>query len=51
MNDLIIKLGFTSKFVTSQTGTQIISICILPNILQRKSNQTMKFGQFAEYDI
>ena len=34
-----------SKFMTSQPGLQTIVIHMLPNISQRKGNQTMKFGQ------
>ena len=33
------------KFITSQTGQQIITIQILPNISRSKDNKTMKFGQ------
>ena len=33
----------------SQPGLQTIAIHILPNISQCIGNQTMKFGQFAEY--
>ena len=31
--------------MTLQPGFQTIAIHILPNILQRKGKQTMKFGQ------
>ena len=31
--------------MTSQTGQQIITIHILPNISKSKGNTTMKFGQ------
>ena len=34
--------------MTSQTGQQIITIQILPNISRSKGNQTMKFGQLIE---
>ena len=34
-----------SNFMTSQPGLQTIVIHMLPNISQRKGNQTMKFGQ------
>ena len=37
-----------SKFVTTQTWKQIITIHILPNILRSKDIQKMKFGQFTE---
>ena len=36
--------------MTSQTGQQIITIHILPNISRSKENQVMKFGQLAKYD-
>ena len=35
--------------MTSQPGLQTITIHILPNISQRKGNQTMQFGQLIEY--
>ena len=34
----------------SQPGKQTITIHILPNISESKSNQIMKFGQFIEYN-
>ena len=34
----------------SQPGLQTIAIHILPNISQRKGNQTKKFGQLIEYN-
>ena len=37
--------------MTSQHGSQIITIHILPNITQIKGNQTMKFSQLIEYNI
>ena len=33
-----------------QTGQQIITIHILPNISRIKGNQAMKFGQLREYN-
>ena len=36
--------------MTSQTGQEIITIHILPNI-SSKFNQTMKFGQLKEYNM
>ena len=36
--------------MTSQPSEQAIAIHILPNILQSKSNQTMKLGQLIEYN-
>ena len=49
-NGLIRKIKLTSKSMTSQPGLQTIAINILSNISQRKSNQTMKFGQLIEYN-
>ena len=37
--------------MTSQTGEQTIAIRMLPNISRSKGNQTMKFGQFIEYNM
>ena len=37
--------------MTSQTGKQTITICVLPDISISKGNQTMKFGQFIEYNM
>ena len=36
--------------MTSQSGLQTIVIHILPNISQRKDNQSMKIGQLIEYN-
>ena len=36
------------KFIASQTGQQIVTINILPNISRSKCKQTMKFGQLIE---
>ena len=36
--------------MTSQSGSQAITIHILPNISESKGNQTMKFGQVIEYN-
>ena len=48
-NDLIAKIGkkakVTSKFMTSQTRTQTISINALSNISESKGNHTITFGQ------
>ena len=41
-NDLARKLRLTSKFMTSQTGKQIITIWKLPNISRGKGNQAIK---------
>ena len=46
-NDLIRKLWLFSKFMTPQTGKQIITIHILPDISRNKANQAMKFGQMV----
>ena len=45
------KLWLISKFMTSQTKQQIITIHILPNISRRKGNQIMEFGQSIKYNI
>ena len=37
--------------MTLQTGQQIITINILPNISRSKRNQKMKFGQLIEYNM
>ena len=37
--------------MTLQPGKQAIAIHILPNISRSKSNRTMKFGQFIEYNV
>ena len=49
-NGLIRKLTI-SKFMTSQTGQQIILIPILPNISRNKGDQAMKFGQLIECNM
>ena len=36
--------------MTSQPGQETITIHILPNISQSKSNQKMKFAQVIEYN-
>ena len=36
--------------MASQAGKQIIMMYTLPNISKSDSNQTMKFGQFIEYN-
>ena len=35
----------------SQTGTQLITINIFPDITKSKDNQTMKFGQLVKYNV
>ena len=37
--------------MTSQTGQEINTIHILPNISRSKGNQTTKFGQLIEYNM
>ena len=37
--------------MTSQAEKQRISMHILPNVSRNKGNQTMKSGQFLEYNI
>ena len=37
--------------MASQTGTPTITINILPDISNIKSNPTMKFGQLTEYNV
>ena len=39
------KLRLTSKFITSKSGKETITIHVLHNISRSKSNQTIKFGQ------
>ena len=36
--------------MTSQTGTQTITMNTLSNISEGKGNQTMKFGRLIEYN-
>ena len=49
-NGLIRKL-LLLKFVTSQTGQQIITIQMLFNISRNIGSQTMKSGQIIEYNM
>ena len=42
------KLRSISKLMTSQTGQQINTIHILPNISRSESNQPVKFGQLIK---
>ena len=37
--------------MTSQTGYQIITIYMLPNISRNEDNQGMKFGQLIKYSV
>ena len=50
-NGLMRKIRIILKFITSQPGKQAIAIHILPSISWSKGNQTMKCGQFIEYQI
>ena len=36
--------------MTLQPGLQTVAINVLPNISQSKDNQTIKFGQFIDYN-
>ena len=47
-NNLIRKLRLIPKFLTSQTGKQIITIYVLLNILRSKGNQITKFDQLID---
>ena len=40
-----------SKFMTSQSWEQTISMYTLPNTLRNKNNGTMTFGQLVEYNM
>ena len=51
VNEFIRKLILVTKFMTLQTGQQIITIHILPNTSRGKDNQTMKFNQLKEYNM
>ena len=37
--------------MTSKTGTQTVTINILPNISRSKANQTMKLDKLIEYNV
>ena len=50
-NDLIRKIRLISKFMTPQSGKQIVAKHILTNISRRKGNQAMIFGQFIERNM
>ena len=49
-NGLIRKISLITKFMTSRPGSQTNAMHILPNISQSKGDQTMKFGQWIEYN-
>ena len=48
---LIRKLRLISKFMTSLTGKQTITIHIFPSSSRNKSNQTIKFGQLTGFKV
>ena len=48
-NSLIRKLWLISKFKASQTGQQIITINILPNISRNKDNKANKFCHLIKF--
>ena len=48
---MIEKIRLVSKVMTSQSGKQITTIHILPNISRSKSNERMKVGQSTEYNM
>ena len=50
-NSLIRRLWLILKFMTSQTGQQIITLQIMPYISRSRSNQEMKFGQLIRCNI
>ena len=45
------KPNFNVKFLTSQTGQQIIAIHIFPSASRIKGNQSIKLGQLVEYHV
>ena len=50
-NGLIRKISIISKFMTKQPGKQTLAILILCNISRNNDNQTIKYGQFIEYNL
>ena len=48
---LIRKFRLIPKFMTPQTGQQIVNVHTLSNISRSKSNQTMKLHQLVKYKI
>ena len=50
-NCCITILRYFLKFVMSQTGTQAITINILPDISKSKDNKTLKSAQLIEYNV
>ena len=51
INHLSKKISLILKFMTSQPKKKAIAIHILPNISRSTGNQTMVFGQLAEYKM
>ena len=50
-NGFINKLKLISKFMTLQTGQQIFTIHVLPNVSRSKGNQVLKFGKLMKHDV
>ena len=50
-NNFIRRFRLIPKFLTLQTGQQIITIHILPNISRSKGNQAVKFGRLIKYNV
>ena len=50
-NDWIRKLRLVLKFMTSETGQQIIAMHVLPYISRSKGNQAVKFDQLTKYGM
>ena len=50
-NRLLRKLKLILKFMTPETGKEIITIHILRYISRNKDNQAMKFGQLIEHKM
>ena len=48
---LVKKNKLISKFMTSSTTKQIITMHILPTVSRSKVNQTSKFGQLIECNV
>ena len=44
-------IEWTTKVMTSQTGQQIITMQVLPNIAKSKANQTIKFSHLIEQNM
>ena len=50
-NRMIRRLNLIPIFMAPQTGEQIFTIHILPNISRSKENQAIKFGQLMKYNV